>query len=791
MSKKIIKKKVDDIIKIRKERRLPRVEAAIAYLKDILCKITALDNLIAKINRQREAKSGIYYNLLSQDPAMESRFLAISTLSVKQKIKEQLTQLELLQKRFSRDAVQIAITGYERQGKSTCLQTITGLNNNIIPAYNGTSCTGAVSVIHNSDKPLVAHIQFFKEEDFLAIVKDKLKKFFPDETFALSSLSDFEKLDAMMLKKAFTATDATLASEFERFLDGYILHQNEYLLLINGDSIPVTNEEEIASYVAQYHKLDDTPDEAVRGLYQMEQTSDGKTYWIRYFYKHLAVKSVDIYTSFPAIDDAKIILVDTIGLGDSTDALRIEEEMFRILREDCDAAINIFCPGALGGSFNSAQAAIITKVGKELGSREPNRWFYYVLNTVHSTVGFNADLVKKIKEQTTNTFQHIKPAPVADILEVDLSNAQEVYTQLLTPILDGITEHLTDIDNKLIENANSEGLKLYQEYYHLAQNIAKVVTNTIQQGSEEMIIFDRLFGQLTYVADLLKLDKQYAAYKNSPCREVKLNLDMVIENIYDLIPDIDDIAEEVARSGHYLMETYYHFLDVLRNSIFEAFEHINTDVLHPLQDKVKLDVVTILFNAARLGRIPLVGYEIEQGPSLEWLNTFIDERVDCQQFPHLHEALRFIADYRINIEGLVEYRVAQSIGTLDPNSNEHCQPNLQHAAEDAETAERIWDAIVSRTSPTQIKMRQWSNEYALIPSHSFYARVYKFCQKIVRDNQTREELRNFYVVNRTTIWRDLFINIEAEQTALGDWNTHSIELIDMCKRDCFMIHINE
>lgn len=52
-------------------------------------------------------------------------------------------------KRFDRDYISIAAVGKERQGRGQFLQSISRLDNSIIPAYNATSCTGAISVIWN------------------------------------------------------------------------------------------------------------------------------------------------------------------------------------------------------------------------------------------------------------------------------------------------------------------------------------------------------------------------------------------------------------------------------------------------------------------------------------------------------------------------------------------------------------------------------------------------------------------------------------------------------------------
>ena len=144
-----INQQIQQIIDKRKLTRLPQIEKEITFLKEVKAKVENLDSVINTINHQMTEKHGPYYAMLQSDPSMETRFMAVSTAQVKKLIDEQLERLEILRKRFSRDAVQIAFIGYERQGKSCFLQSISGLSNKVIPAYSGTSCTGAVSVIHN------------------------------------------------------------------------------------------------------------------------------------------------------------------------------------------------------------------------------------------------------------------------------------------------------------------------------------------------------------------------------------------------------------------------------------------------------------------------------------------------------------------------------------------------------------------------------------------------------------------------------------------------------------------
>ena len=191
-----ITKKIEEILDKRLGRgsyagrgRLQMIEARIANLASVKERITELDALVTVIKKQVEEKSGEYFNMLVADPDALSQFEDVSCANAKIKMKELINALELLRKRFEREAIRIAFIGRERQGKSTFIKTITGLNDKVIPAYSGNSCTGAVSVIHNiqnvkdesgNDVRVKVVAEYYDTPTFLEMVNKKLNKFFPN-----------------------------------------------------------------------------------------------------------------------------------------------------------------------------------------------------------------------------------------------------------------------------------------------------------------------------------------------------------------------------------------------------------------------------------------------------------------------------------------------------------------------------------------------------------------------------------------------------------------------------------
>lgn len=790
-----INDQIQQIIDKRRLTRLPKIMDEITFLKKVKEEILNLDSVINTITHQMSSKQGAYYAMLQSDPSMETRFMAVSTGQVKKLIDEQLERLEILRKRFSRDAVQIAFIGYERQGKSCFLQSISGLSNKVIPAYSGTSCTGAVSVIHNVDKDLEVQIEFYDLGAFLKIVHEKLQNFFPGKHFVLNSLNDLKRLDL----SDFASDDPELSLEFNKFQDAFINHIGIYESLISHEKIVTSDENQIIQHVSQYEEFDTIPDgdnpEAFTQKKKQDANGNEVVVWQKNYYKYIAVKSVNIYTRFvdPRIGNSKIVLVDTIGMGDASNAERIEDEMFRVLREDCDAAVDVFKPQANGDSFNKQQIEVLKKIGRRLADIEPQRWIYYVLNRVEGGKGYNVEVVPAIMEQVKTSFKTMKSKPVADVLDINAINTDEVNQRLISPLLDLITNNLDDIDTNLVAEANKSNELLYQEYKLLADAVAKVVSNSMKQGSNELKKFRELYKtDLTYSNELKILDDKYCQEKDRPCPEVKDTIEAVISKLTKLIEKPEVIMADVAKGDKSTNQLLEKYCKIFRNRIYAAYNDISTNVLLPLQNQVKDALIQILFENAHLGRVPLQGYAIEDGPSQQWLSTFLEEKVEAEVYPHMNYMLNFILDYQLSIEGLMEYNVARCLDTLDKNSAAFKPMAPLQGISDAQQAKRIWSEIVSRTSTIQIEMRKWRDDFSLIPSHSFYARVSMFRDMIVDDTDTNisEELYNFYSDNRMAIWRDEFVGMMKEAEAFGNWNEESRAIIDLCQKNSFYIKID-
>lgn len=768
--------------------RLQQIESKIKSLKDVLEKIEQLDALISVINKELENKKGGYYTLLKADPESLERFNDVSCTSAKSKVRDVIRELQRLKSRFERNALRIAFIGYERQGKSTFLQSMTGLSNEVIPAYDGTSCTGAVSIIHNSNESFKVEIEFCTIGEFLDNLKSKLNGLFPDRTFELNDLEDVAEIDI----SDYVGDDAL---EVKRLIGENIVgHLNDYKAYLGQGKKIFDKEEQVMEFVAQYREYDEIPYGEDSSKFEKrikskdESGNPIKVVYRKKYYKYQAVKSVNIYCPFLYQDCGEIEFVDTIGLGASVNPEGIEREMFRVLREDCDAAIDVFCPAPTGGALNDNQKKIFKKINEEMALRDPHKWIAYAINGIPSGEKANIQNIPDILSELKLMEQNL---PFGFYKDVNAANREDVNNNLLVPLLRLITENLDELDAKLLEQAGEAGRQAYNECLSLVKVANAVTSVSVGLSSDLLSLFDeKLFKSLIkdFGYSLNQIDELgYAKKREMPCFQLEQAYVDIINGIDKFIPDESVILERFM-TGAAITPTqlFEEYVEQMRNDIFSAFEDVNTTVLTPLQEKVKKELIEILYNQGRMKYLP-VNVSTDTEVSNNWLKEILSSYVDEMTYPYLYKALTFILDYQINIEGLVEYNVTRGLYIIDKTNKEFMPYKGDFTDDFEEKASNVWQELCNRLVPVTQRMKDWIGNFTLIPSHSFYSRVHKFHVKVMTDQGGVEDFRRFYRRNMGLIWSEEVVSAGKTEKAFGDWTGRVNDLQAVIKSEIFKI----
>lgn len=751
--------------------RLQTIEARIANLESVKKRIEELDVLVAKIKNQISEKSGEYFNMLIADPDALSQMEDVSCDKAEEKVSELIAALELLKKRFEREAIRIAFIGRERQGKSTFIKTITGLNDKVIPAYSGNSCTGAVSVIHNvasvkddlgNDVSVKVVVEYYDTKDFLEMVNKKLAKFFPHDEYTVRRL---DKIPQLTLPETLSwNAPSKVVAEYKKFKKAVVENYDEYADLIGAGIVKYYDEDEIARHVAQYEEFD----HHVEGSY-LDEKNNGTSVWHLDYYKYVAVKNVNIYTSFEIETTKKLELVDTIGIGSSSDTEAIEAEMYRVLREDCDAAIDMYCP-ANTSDYPQEQADLLDNLVKNLAGRNPEQWLVYVLNKKITDTFNNSSSADGVLETVQSILDGKNPKPVAWAKTINGNIFEQVRDELVSPLLALIAGNLDALDQNLIDNTDKLCTDAYDECLKLVKAANSVTSAGAGISADAMSLFDeKLYKELlkSFGYAMNQVDqKGYATKRDTECFELEQAYTNIIDEIDVYIPDEDVILERFETGALVTQnQLFEEYVEQMRNDIFSAFENVNEDVLHPLQEKVKTDLIQILFNEGLMKNLPTP----HNTPSIEWLKDIIDNYIPEEKYPSLYKAMRFILDYQINIEGLVEYNVTRSLYVLDKTHSEFIKYQGEFTEDFEQKASDVWQELCNRLTPVQKRLREWISSFTLIPSHSFYSRVHKFHVKVMTDEEGREDFRRFYRNNMGLIWSAEINSAGQVEKAFGDW----------------------
>lgn len=770
--------------------RLQIIEARIVNLASVKKRIEELDVLVATIKNQISEKNGEYFNMLVTDPDALSQMEEVSCANAKDKVSELIDALELLKKRFEREAIRIAFIGRERQGKSTFIKTITGLNDKVIPAYSGNSCTGAVSVIHNvqnvtdeSGNPVDVKVvaEYYDTAKFLEMVNEKLNRFSPDGSKKVGRL---EQIESLNLPETLAGNQSTkLIAEYLKFKTSVVDNYDKYSHLIGVGIRNYYDEDEIAQHVAQYEEFD----HEVPGSHEVKK-DDGTIVYQLDYYKYVAVKNVNIYTSFEIETTKKLELVDTIGIGSSADSAAIEAEMYRVLREDCDAAIDMYRPDVTP-NYPQEQADLLDNLIDKLSDREPEKWIVYVLNKITNGFYKNAASAEAVLKTAENIISGKNPKPVAWTRAIDGTIFEDVRDELVSPLLSLIAENLDELDQNLIDRTDNLCKEAYNECLSLVKAANAVTSASIGFNADTLSLFDeKLFKELlkSFGYAMNQVDqKGYATKRDTECFQLEQAYKNIIDDIDVYVPDEDVILDRFETGASVTPnQMFEEYVEQMRNDIFSAFENVNSDVLHPLQEKVKDDLIEILFNQGLMKNLPSK-YET---PSCEWLHDVIDNYVDEGTYPNLSKALRFILDYQINIEGMVEYYVTNSLYILDKTNKEFIPYTGEFTEDFEEKAANVWQELCNRLTPVQGRLRSWIGSFSLIPSHSFYSRVHKFHVKVMTDNGGVEDFRRFYRKNMGLIWAGEINAAGKTQKAFGDWTDRTKGLQDVVTSENFKLN---
>lgn len=728
--------RINDIIDRRKGRgnyvgkgHLKVVTDKIAFLNNLKEVIERYDNFRSTALSQIECKNGDYYTMSIEDPIFERKLSSASSDKVLERIELSQEKLRELQVRFERDTINISVVGRAGQGKSRLLQSISGVDNAIIPADKGGDCTGAKSVICNAPGPLHAIIHCYSEKELLEQVQKYLDELNYGKT--LGSVSQIPLINVSAFdKKSMTSRQKSLYKKLCNYVDNY----STYSFLL-GTSPEVKDPEEIRKYVAQ-KLLDGT-----------------KVYFF------LAVKEAQIFTQFNYADAGQIMLVDTIGLGDTSIGLR--DKMVDTLVNDSDAAILLRMPSTVRDGVREEDDELYDLISTRTKGRDLSKWLFYVLNCYGDNKDNGDALYSELEEKSLN---------LAFLKKIDCANKDEVESQLIVPMLEMLSANLKSVDNSLMSSVNEYLIECYTEFFSFCNRVQSLSDNNFKKDLNTGGLFDILYEDDLALGRMLEEYNQNYKDHSLICEEIEVQVKNSIAKIHTICPEHDEIvsALKTGKLGAHPSTVYEKMSDHFRADICDIFDEINRSTIVNLQERLKNDLITILRSAegGKLNAIP-VNTDSDNPTQNEWLNAFISQRLN--DFPLVRAAFENVLNYRLNIEGILEYYVNVSLEYFDPEEkSKFTKIDFQDAQDKEEEAELIEQGLLTSASVAANTLLDLIKDLLKIPYNSFYARTRKLREAILYSKEGERELKNMYREYATYIWRDRFMAVATKQVAMKE-----------------------
>ena len=733
-----ISQQIDSIIAKRKE-KLTLLRANQEAMSDVWDRILSFKQFQSDLRNNFEDFSGIH-----GEYEIAEKIMGISTTSFEQVYQNYVTDLELMINRMSRDRLHISFVGSAGQGKSLVMQNISGLPKSVIPSSDGGDCTGAKSIITNSESDAVsAQITFYTKAELVGIVNQYLKAL---NVPTIRYISDIPSLTLAPIKEKAESSGIAKDEELYEYLEKYVKYFDEYSgeLVDSNDAEPLSvSEKEIEEYVAQYSS-DNTSVE---------------------YHKYLGVKVANISKRFPYADSGKIVLVDTVGLG--TTSLDTVKDMLKAVKEDSDAIIFMQCPSDRRGRISQDEIEAIDSIIGEVGPGYTKEMLFWVLNRVES--GDKQPNGKQVSIVMQKINQ--KNYAIAKALDVDCFNPQEVEEKLLTPVLNQLSQRMGFVDDLQIKALQEKLHGIFLEYSKICQSTDQAFANSATQDLKRKFhsrIVQTYDKKLLFQLKELYLH-EYNERRNHPCEEFMAasqeKLKHVIQSVLS-IEEVIDLLESGIRNQSY---AYMHSTDIMRMRIIDDFTQLN-DVLDYLVETMKKEVLSI-FVSADSGRLGFV-YPMESTSS-EWIEGFIN-KVDAEKnYPVIASSLKKFKDYNINVQGFLIHEVRDKLDPIDVTLVG--QPILDAQLTDLNlVAKQIVEFLKTNIEEVHEDIQKALTQLYTIPNRSMFAAIKDLTDRLTYTRKDGEnivayEWQCLYEDWMHMIWKDEYEQENALLSITDKW----------------------
>ncbi|HEX6340247.1 hypothetical protein [Umezawaea sp.] len=415
-----ISERIEKILRRRAE-RLPEVRAELARWRSVAADVTWL---------------------LERDTTADDRLPALSA-----EVARTVDVLSAAESRFARDQVCVGVSGRARVGKSTLLQTVSGLTEQQIPTGPDVPVTAVRSRIvcsprrravlgtHTVDSFLAEVVAPYHRELGIAEVPATLARF---------RGWDYPRPSAEAVDQH---SSVGLHERLRRMRDSL----DSYADLLTGRDVEV-DVEHLRPYVAYPTNAEENAGTADR--------------------RYLAVREARIECPFPNEEVDRLTLVDLPGLGEL--AADAEQRHVADLRHGIDVVLLVTAASADSTYFGAADQRTLALLDVARGDvRGPKDFVRIVLNT-----GKEPERVAVLRDRILADVNAGVDGRYYEVLEADLKDRRDVDGSVLLPLLSDLAGTLGRMDDDVLAAALDRAAST-------AEQAAKVLA-ALEGGSRDL-----------------------------------------------------------------------------------------------------------------------------------------------------------------------------------------------------------------------------------------------------------------------------------------------------------------
>ncbi|MEW6497730.1 MAG: dynamin family protein [Cyanobacteriota bacterium] len=741
--------------------RTARITDIIAKRRPLADKIAATEDNLKSLALALDKLEAHRKRLLTEvEPDIKERLKTIDFSTLQFSITTELEVLDKLRGRFSRDTLNIGVVGRMKQGKSTLLQSLSGLDNDVIPAHSGGACTAVRSTIcPRFNAETEAKVTFHSED---SLFKEVILPYYTELrlTPIPASFSDF--VNSHLPDKPSSATNEAM---YQRLKHDYYSNQAVYRDLLGASQLTVPRHE-IQEYVTHANGADT--------------------------FKSLAVREVKIYCPFPNPEVGQIALVDIPGLGD----LRVgdEELMLETLGQEVDVVLFVRRPDPQGDDWQIQDTALYDTAAKALNDLSARSFF--VLNQLSDTQNESKKSCERFKQHLNSGQLGIK---VVDCIIADCKEPQQA-NRILDRTLAHLETKILDLDTKYAESCQE---RLVQLQSAVKAELDKARTALGQAAPDDYRVVEQKFSKLfgndkkgwwkDVALGLEKLRSELWLHRQAPNSNLQAGVDAAIQacqnhkGILSSENPVEEINERIMVSGS--LRAYADYRDELRVLLSHHFLSLDEGLKQSIEN-VKSQVVDVLIQKGHLGVLT----DARGSEFIKELKKLVDEAPS--ELGRLKQGLEIFAEFELSYRGFMQHRIRKHLdgitniiptnsqtGHAPEQQTDTLRPSASTSADEILLALQIeYETAVNRIIPA-LEELLWE------PSQAAYAMVEEFVDNIIHQEDIQEEWKNFLRGVRSQVWLEELGKLEQDNARLQNWLT-SVKQVEEANASYSILFLN-